>query len=116
VWSNWSREQSCAPAKVATPANTQEVIDEIAAARTSAWIDDTGFPVNLPMEIRLGAGDDTLPSPEGGARPHWGKRHVQTAATLRPRHPMWDRFAELRDRCDPDRVFANAHLDRVLGP
>lgn len=49
-------------------------------------------------------------------RPHWGKRHFQSAETLRSRYPMWDRFAALRDRCDPDRVFANAHLDRVLGP
>ena len=25
-------------------------------------------------------------------RPHWGKRHFQTAATLRARYPEWDRF------------------------
>ncbi|MET8878455.1 D-arabinono-1,4-lactone oxidase [Nocardia sp. NPDC004604] len=31
-------------------------------------------------------------------RPHWGKRHFQTAETLRPRYPDWDRFAEVR-RC-----------------
>lgn len=116
-------------------------------ARTRAWIEETGFPVNFPMEIRVGAADDALLSPayerdsaylavhvyrgmrwepyfraveaicdEHGGRPHWGKRHFQTAATLRPRYPMWDRFAEVRDHCDPDRVFANAHLDRVLGP
>jgi L-gulonolactone oxidase len=29
---------------------------------------------------------------ELGGRPHWGKRHFQTAATLRPRYPDWDRF------------------------
>lgn len=51
-----------------------------------------------------------------GGRPHWGKRHFQTAAQLRERYPHWDRFAAVRARLDPDGVFANAYTDRVLGP
>ncbi|MBJ7331892.1 MAG: FAD-binding protein [Solirubrobacteraceae bacterium] len=116
-------------------------------SRARAWIEETGFPVSFPMEVRVGAADDALLSPahgrdsaylaihvfrgmpwepyfraveaicdEHGGRPHWGKRHFQTAETLRARYPEWDRFAAVRDRCDPDRVMANAHLDRVLGP
>jgi len=49
-------------------------------------------------------------------RPHWGKRHFQTAATLRPRYPEWDRFQAMRARLDPQGLFANAWTDRVLGP
>ncbi|WP_406281277.1 FAD-binding protein [Nocardia sp. NBC_00881] len=49
-------------------------------------------------------------------RPHWGKRHFQTAETLRDRYPDWDRFAEVRRRLDPKGRFTNAYLDRVLGP
>ncbi|MDE3134214.1 MAG: FAD-binding protein [Acidobacteriota bacterium] len=49
-------------------------------------------------------------------RPHWGKRHFQTAATLAPRYPEWQRFQQVRARMDPDGLFANAELDRVLGP
>jgi L-gulono-1,4-lactone dehydrogenase len=49
-------------------------------------------------------------------RPHWGKRHFQTAATLRPRYPRWDRFQAVRSRLDPQGRFANAWSDRVLGP
>ena len=49
-------------------------------------------------------------------RPHWGKMHYQTAATLGPRYPEWDRFAAVRRRIDPDGRFRNAYLDRVLGP
>ena len=49
-------------------------------------------------------------------RPHWGKRHFQTAATLRPRYPEWDRFAAVRDRLDPDRRFTNDYVRTVLGP
>lgn len=49
-------------------------------------------------------------------RPHWGKRHFQTAETLAPRYPEWERFARVRARMDPAGLFANAELDRVLGP
>jgi len=51
---------------------------------------------------------------EYSGRPHWGKRHYQTAATLRPRYPGWDTFTEIRDRFDPERRFENDYLRRVL--
>ena len=51
-----------------------------------------------------------------GGRPHWGKRHFQTAATLAPRYPGWQRFRAVRRRLDPAGVFTNAYTDRVLGP
>ncbi len=50
-----------------------------------------------------------------GGRPHWGKRHFQAAETLAPRYPRWADFQAIRDRLDPDRCFANAYTDRVLG-
>jgi len=50
-----------------------------------------------------------------GGRPHWGKRHFQTAATLAPRYPRWADFQAARDVLDPDRVFANEYAARVLG-
>jgi L-gulonolactone oxidase len=49
-------------------------------------------------------------------RPHWGKRHFQTAETLRGRYPDWHRFQAVRARLDPEGRFANAWTDRVLGP
>ncbi len=48
-------------------------------------------------------------------RPHWGKLHTRTAADLAPAYPHWQEFQALRDRLDPDRIFTNAYLDRVLG-
>ncbi|MGD9735394.1 MAG: D-arabinono-1,4-lactone oxidase [Solirubrobacterales bacterium] len=51
-----------------------------------------------------------------GGRPHWGKRHFQTAATLAPLYPRWADFAAARDELDPGRVFANEYAERVLGP
>jgi len=49
-------------------------------------------------------------------RPHWGKRHFQTAATLAPLYPAWAQFQALRDELDPNRVFTNEYATRVLGP
>jgi L-gulonolactone oxidase len=49
-------------------------------------------------------------------RPHWGKRHFQTAATLAPRYPAWAEFQRARTELDPTRVFTNPYVDRVLGP
>ena len=51
-----------------------------------------------------------------GGRPHWGKRHFQTAETLAPRYPRWGDFQRVRARLDPEGLFANAYTDRVLGP
>lgn len=48
-------------------------------------------------------------------RPHWGKHHFQTAETLAPRYPEWDRFTEIRDRLDPNRTFTNRYVETVLG-
>jgi len=41
--------------------------------------------------------------------------HTRTAADLAPAYPRLGEFLALRDRLDPQRVFANDHLRRVLG-
>jgi len=53
---------------------------------------------------------------EYGGRPHWGKRHFRTAATLPERYPRWADFQAARDELDPNRVFTNEYARRVLGP
>ncbi|MEL6342983.1 MAG: D-arabinono-1,4-lactone oxidase [Myxococcota bacterium] len=50
-----------------------------------------------------------------GGRPHWAKRFGLQAADLAPRYPRWADFQALRDTLDPERRFANAYTDRVLG-
>jgi FAD-linked oxidoreductase len=50
-----------------------------------------------------------------GGRPHWGKRHFQTAATLAPLYPAWDQFQRAREELDPGRIFTNEYAARVLG-
>jgi L-gulono-1,4-lactone dehydrogenase len=50
-----------------------------------------------------------------GGRPHWGKLHTRDAAWCADELPGFARFAAVRDRVDPDRVFSNDHLRHVLG-
>lgn len=50
------------------------------------------------------------------SRPHWGKLHSFDAEILRTRYPRFDEFVRLRDQVDPQGVFSNPYLDRVLGP
>lgn len=48
-------------------------------------------------------------------RPHWGKIHYRDAESLSTTYPRFSDFTAVRDRLDPDRVFTNPYLDRVLG-
>jgi FAD-linked oxidoreductase len=52
---------------------------------------------------------------EYSGRPHWGKRHYQSAATLWPLYPEWESFQDVRRRLDPGGLFGNEYTDRVLG-
>lgn len=48
-------------------------------------------------------------------RPHWGKVHTCSAEDLAAVYPRFEEFLTLRDRLDPERLFANDYLRRVLG-
>jgi L-gulonolactone oxidase len=52
---------------------------------------------------------------QAGGRPHWGKLHGLDAAVLASRYPRFEDFLALRGRLDPDGLFRNDYLDRVLG-
>ncbi|WP_375383788.1 D-arabinono-1,4-lactone oxidase [uncultured Microbacterium sp.] len=111
-----------------------------------ALIEQRGWRISFPVEVRFAAADDLwLSTAHGrasgyiavhrywredpteyfeaveeimvsfGGRPHWGKMHTLDAATLRERYPRFDDFTALRDRLDPDRMFQNLYLERVIG-
>jgi FAD-linked oxidoreductase len=52
---------------------------------------------------------------EAGGRPHWGKLHNLGADDLRARYARFDDFLQVRRSVDPEGLFRNAYLDRVLG-
>lgn len=49
------------------------------------------------------------------ARPHWGKLHFRTADDLNRLYPRFDDFLRIRDRVDPQKVFANSYTEQVFG-
>jgi xylitol oxidase len=48
-------------------------------------------------------------------RPHWGKLWTLPVDAVRASYPRWGDAARLRERWDPDRVFANPYVDALLG-
>ena len=95
-----------------------------------------GRAAPFPIRIRVTAGDDIplstangrpsvyIAVPAGplaqfldelGGRPQWTARHGATAATLCGRYPRWDEWHAVRQRLDPERRFASAFTEAVLG-
>jgi L-gulonolactone oxidase len=119
-----------------------------ALERVLAVVEEHRFPVNFPIEVRVGRADeDCLLSTAAGretgyisvhmfkgmkfepyfhaveaimdafeGRPHWGKINWQTADKLAPRYAGWNEFQAVRARLDPQGVFTNEYIERVLGP
>jgi len=48
-------------------------------------------------------------------RPHWGKIHHLDASQISRLYPEYQRFIEVRNQLDPEGVFTNDYLRRVLG-
>lgn len=59
------------------------------------------------------SGFEQLMLPMGG-RPHWGKEFSVRAASIREMYPEFDRFNAIRRELDPNRVFENDFVRRVL--
>jgi L-gulono-1,4-lactone dehydrogenase len=57
---------------------------------------------------------EAVTTPLGG-RPHWGKMNFRTAESLAEAYPRFSDFTAMRDKLDPNRVFANVYTERVLG-
>jgi FAD-linked oxidoreductase len=117
-----------------------------ALRQVRALIEDRGWIISFPIEVRVASADELwLSTAQGresgyiavhryyredydeyfraveqimrgfGGRPHWGKIHFQDAESLGALYPHHSDFVAVRDRLDPERVFANPYLERVLG-
>ncbi len=47
-------------------------------------------------------------------RPHWGKMHTRTAAELSQLYPMWNKFQEIRTQLDPEGLFMNDYMKKLM--
>jgi L-gulono-1,4-lactone dehydrogenase len=99
------------------------VLVRVGAAETG-WLHPAYGRATAWVAVRVRHGTDPEPLfglvasvlGDVGGRPHWGTRHDWTAADVDAAYPRAADFHRVRDRLDPDRRFANPHLDTILGP
>nr|WP_324616604.1 D-arabinono-1,4-lactone oxidase [Ornithinimicrobium avium] len=84
-----------------------------ASGRRTGYVDAHRYHREDPADYFAAVRDVAMAH---GGRPHWGKMHDLDHETLAGLYPRMGDFLALRDRLDPDRVLANAYLERVLGP
>ncbi|MFL4947608.1 D-arabinono-1,4-lactone oxidase [Streptomyces sp. MMS24-I31] len=84
-----------------------------ASGRDSAYIAVHMFR-GTPYQQYFTAAERIFTAHEG--RPHWGKVHTRDAEYFAGIYPRFGEFTALRDRLDPQRLFQNDYLRRVLGP
>ncbi|MEU0334597.1 D-arabinono-1,4-lactone oxidase [Streptomyces sp. NPDC006193] len=99
------------PVEVRT-APADDITLSTASGRDSAYIAVHMFR-GTPYHAYFTAAERVFTAHEG--RPHWGKVHTRDAAYLDRVYPRFGEFTALRDRLDPDRLFQNDYLRRVLG-
>ncbi|GAA2733026.1 D-arabinono-1,4-lactone oxidase [Streptomyces nogalater] len=99
------------PVEVRT-APADDITLSSASGRDSAYIAVHMFR-GTPYQAYFTAAERIFTAHEG--RPHWGKVHTRDAEYFSRVYPRFGEFTALRDRLDPDRVFRNDYLRRVLG-
>ncbi|MBO1335746.1 D-arabinono-1,4-lactone oxidase [Streptomyces sp. VRA16 Mangrove soil] len=99
------------PVEVRT-APADDIALSTASGRDSAYIAVHMYK-GTPYQRYFTAAERIFTAHEG--RPHWGKVHTRDAEYFAQAYPRFGEFTKLRDRLDPDRLFGNAYLRRVLG-
>ncbi|MFJ9745618.1 D-arabinono-1,4-lactone oxidase [Streptomyces chartreusis] len=99
------------PVEVRT-APADDITLSTASGRDSAYI-AVHMVKGTPFQRYFTSAERIFTAHEG--RPHWGKIHTRDAEYLAGVYPRFEEFTALRDRLDPDRLFQNDYLRRVLG-
>ncbi|WP_439946672.1 D-arabinono-1,4-lactone oxidase [Streptomyces sp. BBFR109] len=99
------------PVEVRT-APADDIALSTASGRDSAYIAVHMFR-GAPYHRYFTSAERIFTAHEG--RPHWGKIHTRDAEYFAGVYPRFGEFTALRDRLDPQRLFQNDYLRRVLG-
>ncbi|MFF0835185.1 MULTISPECIES: D-arabinono-1,4-lactone oxidase [unclassified Streptomyces] len=99
------------PVEVRT-APADDITLSTASGRDSAYIAVHMFR-GTPYQAYFTAAERVFTAHEG--RPHWGKVHTRDAEYFSRVYPRFAEFTALRDRLDPEHLFQNDYLRRVLG-
>ncbi|MEV6262093.1 D-arabinono-1,4-lactone oxidase [Streptomyces sp. NPDC051784] len=105
------------PLRISFPVEVRTAPADDIALSTAAGRESAYIAVHLyrgtPHHAYFTAVERIMTAHEG--RPHWGKLHTRDADYLSRAYPRFGEFTAVRDRLDPDRLFANDYLRRVLG-
>ncbi|MGW0769604.1 D-arabinono-1,4-lactone oxidase [Streptomyces sp. NPDC002676] len=99
------------PVEVRT-APADDITLSTASGRDSAYVAVHMYR-GAPYQAYFTAAERIFTAHEG--RPHWGKVHTRDAEYFAQVYPRFAEFTALRDRLDPERLFQNDYLRRVLG-
>ncbi|MDX3450828.1 D-arabinono-1,4-lactone oxidase [Streptomyces sp. ME02-8801-2C] len=99
------------PVEVRT-APADDIALSTASGRDSAYVAVHMFR-GTPYQAYFTAAERIFTAHEG--RPHWGKVHTRDAEYFAGVYPRFGEFTALRDKLDPQRLFQNDYLRRVLG-
>ncbi|ARP74435.1 FAD-linked oxidoreductase [Streptomyces pluripotens] len=99
------------PVEVRT-APADDITLSTASGRDSAYVAVHMYR-GTPYQAYFSAAERIFTAHEG--RPHWGKVHTRDAGYFNRTYPRFGEFTALRDRLDPERLFQNDYLRRVLG-
>ncbi|WP_432102165.1 D-arabinono-1,4-lactone oxidase [Streptomyces sp. bgisy091] len=105
------------PLRISFPVEVRTAPADDIALSTASGRESAYIAVHLyrgtPHHAYFTAVERIMTAHEG--RPHWGKLHTRDADYLSRAYPRFGEFTAVRDRLDPDRLFANDYLRRVLG-
>lgn len=105
------------PLRVSFPVEVRTAPADDIALSTASGRDSVYIAVHMyrgtPYQAYFTAVERIMTARAG--RPHWGKINTRDAEYFAGVYPRFGEFTAMRDRLDPDRLFGNAYLHRVLG-
>ncbi|MEU3217016.1 D-arabinono-1,4-lactone oxidase [Streptomyces sp. NPDC006971] len=105
------------PLRISFPVEVRTAPADDIALSTASGRDSVYIAVHMyrgtPYQAYFTAVERIMAAHAG--RPHWGKINTRDAEYFAEVYPRFGEFTAVRDRLDPDRLFGNAYLRRVLG-
>ncbi|MEU3656552.1 D-arabinono-1,4-lactone oxidase [Streptomyces sp. NPDC032161] len=105
------------PLRISFPVEVRTAPADDIALSTASGRDSVYIAVHMyrgtPYQAYFTAVERIMTAHAG--RPHWGKINTRDAEYFAEVYPRFGEFTAVRDRLDPDRLFGNAYLRRVLG-
>ncbi|KAK4525760.1 hypothetical protein GAYE_SCF16G3669 [Galdieria yellowstonensis] len=83
--------------------------------RESGWIGIImyrPYSKDVPFQYYFRQFEQIMQSLDG--RPHWAKPHGCNSTQLQKMYPRFSEFKQIRENLDPEHIFSNQYIDRIL--